>query len=463
MESRLPLPDACQAAGLPLSTGQAILRRNHKLALAWRRNRRGKPTPLVDPAQLLEFAYPVGTKVSSRFAHRCALAGANPAQVLWAIVNGSRMPDGSFDLDMISDAMRLALDDAAGGSLFLRGGLMASFFLAILGGAESKPKSRAFDIQLADLLLRQSSKRGGRMPTGDFAQVWKRLLAEVAKKPAWRRSNPAVIRCEHKASVRFASVPLYAVKLKGAAVFAGESRGGDRDAFAGESRNENAANRRLARTAAQEVAEKFFVPSGTANKAAGKSLGSAFRLIRSAHLRKGEYQPRQSEESAAAALDIMRDDIGISRDKAWPLLLAYWRRCSSDLLAPSASAVWSAFHLKSRARTGSGPRSKPKPQRSRLPLRRLAERICDILSDESLTKAQREKVVEIIFHLMQLRREGRDESLANLAQRMGFPSAGAAFFKAFDRSLIDKAGRYLDQCDALDARVKSGRNQVADD
>jgi len=465
MELRLPLPEACEAAGLPLSAGLTILRRNPKLALAWRKNRRGKPTAIVNPAQLQAFACQGNTPVAARFAHRCRLAGVDPARVLWAIVNGSRMPDGSFDLDMIGDSMRFALDYKAGGALFWRGNFEAPAFLAVLGGAKATPKPRPFDIQLADLLLRQSSRRGVQMPSGNFAQLWKALKAKVAKKPAWRRTTPVLIRCENGAgavSVRFAGVPLYERKLRGASLLSGERREGDRNIGAKEARNDSKANRRLAQMAAEEIAQRIFPATGKVNEAAGKAFANAFRAMRSAHVEKGKWHPLPFEVNATAALEILRDDIGISKNKAWPFLVTYWRRMESDLLAPSASAVLSAFGIKSRARTGGGPWSKPKLQRRVQTLRKRAEGICDILGDGSLTKAQREKVVEIIFQLMQLKREGRDESLANLAQSMGFPSAGAAFFKAFDPSLIDKAGSCVDQCDALEARVKFSRDRVAD-
>jgi len=462
---RLPLAEACGVAGLPLATGKAILRRNPKLATAWRSNRRGRPTAIVNPAQLQDRAYQGRASVAARFAHRCRRAGVNPARALWTIVNGSRMPDGSFDLDMIGDSMRVALDDDAGGTLFLRGSFEASAFLAVLGGAKATPKQRPFDIQLADLLLRQSSRRGVRMPADDFAQLWKKLLAEVCKKPAWRRSKPVPIRCANEAgaaSVRFAGVPLYERKLRGAGKFSGERRKGDRDIGAKEARNDGKANRRLAQMAAEEIARRIFPASGRANKAVGKSLDQAFRAMRSAHRQKGKWHPLPFEANAAAALEILRDDIGISREKAWPFLLTYWRREESDLLPPSASAVMAAFQLKSRARTKNGPRRKRKLNRQQATLRSKAgaEGLCDLFGDERLTKAQRGKVAQLAFHLMQLELAGRADSLDSLAQHMGFASAGAAFFRAFPQDLIDEAARCLDQCEAV---PKLGRESAAAD
>lgn len=460
---RLPLAEACEVAGLPLATGKAIVRRHPKLALAWRSNRRGRRTAIINPAQLQDCAYQGRASVAARFAHCCRRAGVNPARVLWAIVNGSRLPDGGFDLDMIRDSMRFALDDDAGGALFLRGSFEASAFLAVLGGAKATPKQRPFDIQLADLLLRQSSRRGVKMPADDFAQLWKKLLAEVCKKPAWRRSKPVPIRCEDAAgvvSVRFAGVPLYERKLRGAAKFSGERREGDRDIGAREARNDGKANRKLAQMAAEEIAQRIFPASGKANKAVGQSLGRAFRAMRSAHLDKGKWHPLPSEVNAAEALQIIHHDIGVSRERAWPFLLTYWRRADSDLLPPSASAVMAAFQLKSRARTGNGPRRKPKLNRQQPTLRSKAEGVCDLFGDETLTKAQRGKVAQLAFHLMQLELAGRADSLDSLAQQMGFASAGAAFFRAFPRGLIDEAARCLDQVETF---PKSGRESAAAD
>jgi hypothetical protein len=474
MELRLPLPEACEVAGLPLSTGLMILRRRPKLALAWRKNRRGKATAIVNPAQLQDCAYQGRTSVAARFAHRCRLAGVDPARVLWAIVNGSRMPDGSFDLDMIGDAMRFALDDEAGGTVFLPKPIrlplsaatteeiaavgtrffagdgrvfLASAFLATLGGGKVANVSRAFDIQLADLLLRQSSQHGGRMPSGSFPDVWKKLLAEVSKKPAWRRSKPAVIRCDNAAgaaSVRFATVPRYTIGMQGAAAFEGESREGDREAS------------ESGQQAAIQLAQKLFPSAGKVNARAAKHLREAFALMRAATVHHGGWHPIPSQSNEAKdALTIMRDRLGIVNQKAWPFLLAYWRRVQCDLLPPSASSVMAAFQLKSRAQTGNGPRRRPKLRRRVRTLREQADEISDRYCEANLTDPQREAVAEIIFQLMQLQLEGRHDSRQTLAKQMGFASAGDDFDKAFPPKVIAEAVRCLDRKSDDDDRYQT--------
>jgi hypothetical protein len=461
---RLPLAEACDLTGLPLATGKAILRRNPKLALSWRSNRRGRPTAIVNPAQLQDCAYQGRASVAARFAHRCRRASVNPAQVLWAIVNGSRLPDGGFDLDMIGDSMRFALDDDAGctvflpkpirlpltattadelkrlGSRFFAGDgrvFLASAFIATLGGKTVPQVSRAFDVQLAKLLLRQSAQHGGKMPSRSFADVWEKLLAEVCRKPAWRRSKPAVIRCENAAgvvSVRFAAVPLFTLKLQGAAAFAGESREGDREA------SESGLQ------AAIQLAEKLFPSAGKPNAKAARHLREAFALMRAAYAHHGSWHPIPSQSNEAAnALTIMRDQLGIVNQKAWPFLLAYWRRVKSDLLPPSASSVMVAFQMKSRARPGNGPRRRPKLRRRVLTLRQQADEICDRYCEVILTDPEREAVAEIVCQMMQLQLAGRDDSRQAIAQQMGFASAGTDFDKAFPRKLITEAARCLDR------------------
>jgi len=461
---RLPLAEACDLTGLPLATGKAILRRNPKLALSWRSNRRGRPTAIVNPAQLQDCAYQGRASVAARFAHRCRRASVNPAQVLWAIVNGSRLPDGGFDLDMIGDSMRFALDDDAGCTGFLPKPIrlpltaatkeeadaakdrffagdgrvfLVSAFIATLGGNTVPEVLRDFDVQLANLLLRQSALHGGKMPSGSFADVWKKLLAEVCKKPAWRRSKPAVIRCENEAgavSVRFAAVPLYTVQLQGASAFAGESREGDRAA------------RESGLQAAIQLGKKLFPSAGNVNAKAAKHLREAFALMRDADAHHGRWHPVPSQsDEAEDALTILRDRLGIVNQKAWPFLLVYWRRVKSDLLPPSASSVMAAFQLKSRARSGNGPRRRPKLRRRVLTLRQQADAICDRYCEAVLTDPEREAVAEIVCQMMQLQLTGRDDSRQAIAQQMGFASAGADFDKAFPRKLIDEAARCLDR------------------
>ena len=447
MENALPLPEACRLVGMPLSTGQALLRRHRGLAAGWRRNRRGKPTPLVDPVQLRGAAYGGGGKVSARFAYRCRLVGVDPAQALWSIVSGSRGDDGRHDLDMISDAMRLALDEGAGAQ-FLRGGGLACAFLAALGGERIDALSMSFDIQLANLLRKQAARRKDRIPKGDFEQLWKKLVLAVCKKPAWRRTKPVVIRCDNAASapsIRLAVVPLYERELHGAAIFSGEPRAGDRGADTKKARQESEANKKLIHLAAREIAERLFPAGGGVDTAGGKSLGAAFRLMAAAHLSRGERQPAASEVNAAEALRIMQEDLGIARSKAWPFLLAYWRRMARNLLAPSASAVRAAFQLKSRARTGSGPRRKPKLQLRRETPSEQAQAICQHSCDVALNGTQRKIVARVIAQLMQLEKEGRPDSRDNLAQALGYAKGGADFRAAYPDKLIAEGYQCLER------------------
>lgn len=449
MKTALPLPEACRLAGVPLSTGQALLRRDRGLAAGWQGNRRGKPTPLVDAAQLRGAAYQGGGKVSARFAHRCRVAGVDPARALWSIVSGSRGDDGRHDLDMIGDAMRLALDEGAGAQ-FLRSGGLACAFLAALGGERIDALSMSFDIQLANLIRKQAATRKERIPKGSFEQLWKKLLLAVCKKPAWRKTKPVVVRDEGAASgatIRLRVVPLYNMGWRVAPVFAGEPRVGDRDANTKQARQESEANRRLIHLAAREIAERLFLAGGGVDTAGGKTLGAAFRLIAAAHLRRGERQPAPSEVNAAEALRIMQEDFGIARSKAWPFLLAYWRRMARDLLPPSPSAVYAAFQLKSRARPGSGPRRKPKAKLRRQTPSEEAQGICQRFSDDNLIAAQRKIVARVIAQLLQLEKEGRPDSRDNLAQALGYANAGADFQADFADKLITEAYQCLeDEC-----------------
>lgn len=446
MKNVLPLPEACRLVGLPLSTGQALLRRNRSLAAGWQRNRRGKPTPLVDPAQLRGAAYSGGGKVSARFAYRCRLAGVDPARALWSIVSGSKGDDGKHDLDMISDAMRLALEENAGAQ-FLREGALACAFLAALGGKRINTLLQSFDIQLANLLRKQAATRKERIPKGDFEQLWKKLLGAVCKKPAWRRTKPVVIRSEDAAgalSVRLAVVPLYERGLRGAAIFSGEPRAGDRDTNSKRARQESEANKRLIHLAAGEVAKRLFPAGGGVNTEGGKSLGAAFRLMAAAHLRRGERQPSPSEVNAAEALRIMQEDLDIARSMAWPFLLAYWRRMARDLMPPSPSAVYAAFQIKSRPLTGTGPRRKPKAKFRRETASERAQAICQRYCDDTLNAAQRKIVARVIAQLLQLEKEGRADSRDNLAQALGYTKGGADFRAAFPDKLITAAHQCLE-------------------
>jgi len=447
MKSAVPLPEACRLIGVPLSTGQALLRRDRSLAAGWQRNRRGKPTPLVDAARLRGAAYQGGGKVSARFAYRCRLAGVDPARVLCSIVGGAREDDRSYDLDIINDAMRLALEDEAG-TQFLHGGAAASAFLAALGGKRINTPRLPFDLQLAHLLRKRAARQKKRVPRGSFEQLWKSLLLAVCKKPAWRRTKPVVIRCEGAAggvSVRLAVVPLYERGLRGAATFSGERRDADRDTDTKKARQESEANKRLIRLAAQEIAEKIFPGGGGVNAAGGKSLGAAFRLMAAAHLRGSERQPAASEVNAAEALRIMQEDLGIAKSRAWPFLLAYWRRLTRDLLPPSASAVRAAFQLKSRARTRGGPRRKPKAKLRRETAGEQAQDLCQHFGDGSLSAAQRKIVARVIAQLLQLERERRADTLDNLAQGLGYAKEDAAFRAAYPPQLIAEARQCIDR------------------
>lgn len=453
MKNALPLPEACRLVGLPLSTGQALLRRNRSLAAGWQRNRRGKPTPLVDPAQLRGAAYSSGGKVSARFAYRCRLAGVDPAQALWSIVSGSKGDDGKHDLDMISDAMRLALEENAGAQ-FLREGALACAFLAALGGKRIDTLSQSFDIQLANLLRKQAATRKERIPKGDFEQLWKKLISAVCKNPTWRKTKPLVVRDEDAAggvTIRLRVAPLYDRGFLRAAPFAGEPRAGDRDANTKRARQESEANKRLIHLAAGEVAKRLFPAGGGVNTEGGKSLGAAFRLMAAAHLRSGERQPSPSEVNAAEALRIMQEDLDIARGMAWPFLLAYWRRWARDLMPPSPSAVYAAFQIKSRPLTGTGPRRKPTgPRRNpKAKLRRetaseRAQAICQRYCDDTLNAAQRKIVARVIAQLLQLEKEGRADSRDNLAQALGYTKGGADFRAAFPDKLITAAHQCLE-------------------
>jgi hypothetical protein len=446
MKNALPLPEACRLAGVPLSTGQALLRRDRGLAAGWQRNRRGKPTPLVDAARLRGAAYQGGGKVSARFAHRCRVAGVDPARALWSIVSGSRGDDGRHDLDMIGDAMRLALEEGAGAQ-FLREGALACAFLAALGGRRIDALSMSFDIQLANLLRKQAAARKERIPKGDFEQLWKKLIIAVCKNPTWRKTKPLVVRDEDSAggaTIRLRVDPLYNRGWRVAAVFSGEPRAGDRDASTKRARQESEANKRLIHLAAGEVAKRLFPAGGGVNTEGSKSLGAAFRLMAAAHLRRGERQPSPSEVNAAEALRIMQEDLDIARSMAWPFLLAYWRRMARDLLPPSPSAVRAAFQLKSRARPGSGPRRKPKAKFRRETASERAQAICQRYCDDTLSASQRKIVARVIAQLLQLEKEGRADSRDNLAQALGYAKGGADFRAAFPDKLITAAHQCLE-------------------
>jgi hypothetical protein len=433
MNGPTPLPEACKLLGIPIPTGQALLRRKRELAVGWLRNRRGKPTPLVNVEHLRGAAYQGKSRVSARFANRCRMVGVDPKQALWSIVAGSRSSDGSHDLDIISDAMRFALEDGAG-THFLRGGIFVSAFLAALCGKWSGNIPKPFDIQLADYLRAQSHQHEERMPAGSFEVLWEKLIISVRKKPAWRRTKPVVVRCddyEGRVSVRLAVVPEYERNLRGAAAFSGEPRLGDRDTRRKRSRESSEASNRLIYLAAQEIAQLIFPASGKTEENYGKSLGSALRLMRSALLFKGDRQPAVSDTNAAQALEIMENDLGIQRGKAWPFLLAYWRRATRDLLPPSASAARAAFHLKSRARTGKGPWHRPKVKFRRPTLSEEAEGLCHHFCSDALTTDKFELVTELVTGLLRLEREGKSDSPDDLAQALGYPNAGTEFARRY--------------------------------